>query len=85
MAPHQLPGSGNSQAVYLSSSRLGSRHRVVFQPYTREQLIQIVAARVEGLDVFSPNAITFAAAKVCSIPLVREGVGPPPLGRLHPV
>lgn len=39
---------------------------MVFQPYTRQQLSQIVAARLEGLDVFEPNAILFAAAKVRS-------------------
>lgn len=42
---------------------------MVFQPYTREQLSQIVAARLEGLDVFEPNAIAFAAAKVSLYPI----------------
>lgn len=59
-----------SPAVRLWSSRLGSRYRVVFKPYTRQQLSEIVTARLEGLDVFEPNAIKFAAAKVQSTHLV---------------
>ena len=38
----------------------------MFKPYTRQQLSEIVTARLEGLDVFEPNAIKFAAAKVRS-------------------
>ena len=44
-------------------SRLGGR-RIVFQPYTQQQLVEIVQTRLEGLNVFEPSAIRFAAAKV---------------------
>ena len=46
-----------------SCSRLGGR-RIVFQPYTQQQLVEIVQTRLDGLDVFEPSAIRFAAAKV---------------------
>jgi len=49
-------------------SRLGGR-RIVFQPYTQQQLVQIVQTRLDGLDVFEPSAIRFAAAKVAASPL----------------
>jgi len=49
-------------------SRLGGR-RIVFQPYTQQQLVQIVQTRLDGLDVFEPSAIRFAAAKVGDSPL----------------
>ena len=47
------------------ASRLGSR-RVVFQPYRREQLQAIVAARLADAgvtDAFEENAMKYAASK----------------------
>ena len=42
--------------------------RINFQPYTRDQLIEIVDARLSGLgEVMEPDAIRFAAAKVSSV------------------
>lgn len=38
--------------------------RVVFQPYTRQQLETIAKTRLEGLDVFEGRAIEYAARKV---------------------
>ena len=40
--------------------------RVVFQPYTRQQLETIAKTRLEGLDVFEGRAIEYAARKVIS-------------------
>ncbi|KAL0033288.1 hypothetical protein WJX77_001908 [Trebouxia sp. C0004] len=48
------------------ASRLGSR-RVVFQPYTRQQLETIAKTRLEGLDVFESRAIEYAARKVAAV------------------
>ena len=42
--------------------------RVTFQPYTRAQLVDIITQRLkdaDALEAFDPNAITFAARKVC--------------------
>jgi hypothetical protein len=36
----------------------------VFQPYTREQLKEIVHSRLEGIQAFDPRAIHLCAAKV---------------------
>ena len=41
--------------------------RVTFQPYTRQQLVEIVLQRLrdaEAVEAFDENAITFAARKV---------------------
>ena len=38
--------------------------RVVFQPYTRQQLETIASSRVDGLDCFEKRAIEYAARKV---------------------
>ena len=38
--------------------------RVVFQPYSRQQLETIAKTRLEGLNVFEPRAIEYAARKV---------------------
>ncbi|KAL3142669.1 hypothetical protein ABBQ38_002975 [Trebouxia sp. C0009 RCD-2024] len=48
------------------ASRLGSR-RVVFQPYTRQQLETIAKTRLEGLNVFESRAIEYAARKVAAV------------------
>ena len=40
--------------------------RVVFQPYSRQQLETIAKTRLEGLNVFEPRAIEYAARKVNS-------------------
>jgi len=48
-------------------SRLG-RDRLTFAPYTRQQLLSIMMARLETLeDVFDCDAIQFCAAKVASV------------------
>ena len=47
------------------ASRLGSR-RVTFQPYTRQQLVDIITQRLKDADAlgaFDANSITFAARK----------------------
>ena len=43
--------------------------RVVFQPYTRQQLETIAKTRLEGLDIFEGRAIEYAARKVPLLPL----------------
>jgi len=48
------------------SSRLGLT-RCQFPPYTHEQLICIVAARLDGLEVFDPDAVQLVARKVASL------------------
>ena len=50
------------------ASRLGLG-RVVFKPYTREQITAILSARLRGLPAFDPHAIKLASAQV------REGGG----------
>lgn len=53
------------------ASRLGGR-RVVFQPYTRPQLVAIIDSRLQqaGLaHTFAPNAINMACSKVCPEPV----------------
>lgn len=44
-------------------SRLAGR-RQGFQPYSRDQLRQIVAARLEGIDVIDRSAISLITSKV---------------------
>eukprot|EP00887_Chlorella_sp_A99_P005150 scaffold40.g5150.t1 len=49
--------------------RIGSRlagRRVVFHPYTREQLERIVGSRLEGVPAFDARAVTFIARKVAN-------------------
>ena len=41
-----------------------SYRRVVFQPYTRQQLETIAKTRLDGLNVFESRAIEYAARKV---------------------
>merc|ERR1719369_2463242 len=48
------------------SSRLGLT-RQTFQPYNHTQLQTIVASRLEGLQVFQPEAIQLVARKVASL------------------
>lgn len=47
-------------------SRLGMT-RVVFQPYTRQQIERIVSSRLEGLSVFDNDAIQMCSRKVASL------------------
>merc|ERR550519_921565 len=47
-------------------SRVGLT-RQIFQPYTHQQLQQIVASRLEGLEVFRADAIQLVARKVASL------------------
>lgn len=48
------------------ASRLGLV-RVTFAPYTKEQLIEIIKSRLEGLDVFKEGAVEFCASKVVTV------------------
>ena len=48
------------------SSRLGTQ-RVVFKPYTRPQLAQIIEHRLSATKVFSPDAIRFCASAVAGV------------------
>jgi origin recognition complex subunit 1 len=52
--------------VHRVSSRIGLR-RLTFQPYTREQLAEIVRTRLDGLDVFSADAIDLCSRKVAAV------------------
>ncbi|EFN52332.1 hypothetical protein CHLNCDRAFT_139139 [Chlorella variabilis] len=50
-------------------ARIGSRlagRRVVFQPYSKDQLQEIIKARLEGLSAFQPNALEFISRKVAN-------------------
>lgn len=49
--------------------RIGSRlagRRIVFQPYSKEQLTTIITSRLEGTSVFKPQALEFIARKVAN-------------------
>lgn len=46
------------------SSRLGLT-RMTFQPYTFQQLEQIVLSRMNGRSVFEEDALQLVARKVC--------------------
>lgn len=49
--------------------RIGSRlagRRVVFQPYSRDQLNEIIKSRLDGLAAFQPNALEFISRKVAN-------------------
>ncbi|KAI9497187.1 P-loop containing nucleoside triphosphate hydrolase protein [Zychaea mexicana] len=48
------------------SSRMGLT-RINFQPYTYQQLYQIVESRLEGIDAFETEAVEFAARKVSAV------------------
>eukprot|EP01083_Nonionella_stella_P179957 640345_1 len=48
------------------SSRLGT-HRVVFTPYSRHQLTQIIKQRLVSTKVFSADAIRFCASAVAGV------------------
>ncbi|KAK7872228.1 hypothetical protein R5R35_012086 [Gryllus longicercus] len=48
------------------TSRLGLT-RLTFQPYTHKQLEEIVKARLEGINVFDPDAVQFVSRKVASV------------------
>ncbi|KAJ3343122.1 Origin recognition complex, subunit 1 [Gonapodya sp. JEL0774] len=48
------------------SSRLGLK-RMNFQPYTFQQLSEIVQSRLVGIDVFDKDAIEFVARKVSAV------------------
>jgi len=54
------------QVANKISSRLGLT-RLIFQPYTHSELEEIVKLRLEELNVFDMDAITFAARKVASV------------------
>jgi Cdc6-like AAA superfamily ATPase len=41
--------------------------RINFQPYTHQQLYQIVESRLEGIDAFETEAVEFAARKVSAV------------------
>lgn len=42
-------------------------NRINFKPYDFRQLDEILHARIEGLEVFIPSAIMFAAKKVAGV------------------
>ncbi|KAL4434835.1 hypothetical protein ABPG77_005362 [Micractinium sp. CCAP 211/92] len=49
--------------------RIGSRlagRRIVFQPYSKDQLTTIITSRLEGTSVFKPQALEFIARKVAN-------------------
>ncbi|KAF7722245.1 Origin recognition complex, subunit 1 [Apophysomyces ossiformis] len=48
------------------SSRMGLT-RINFQPYTHQQLYQIVESRLQGIDAFEKDAMEFAARKVSAV------------------
>ncbi|ETO25913.1 origin recognition complex subunit [Reticulomyxa filosa] len=48
------------------SSRIGLQ-RILFKPYNREQLKQIIQSRLECLEVFTPDAIAYCASTVASV------------------
>jgi len=48
------------------TSRLGHQ-RIAFQPYDANQLVQIVASRLKGLEIFQASAIELAARRVSAI------------------
>lgn len=54
------------QVMSKISSRLGLS-RMIFQPYTHSELEEIVELRLEELDLFEPDAITYAARKVAAV------------------
>lgn len=54
------------QVLNKISSRLGLT-RMIFQPYTHAQLEEIVTLRLQELNIFDMDAITFAARKVAAV------------------
>ncbi|KAI8393982.1 P-loop containing nucleoside triphosphate hydrolase protein [Radiomyces spectabilis] len=48
------------------SSRMGLT-RINFQPYTHQQLYEIVESRLDGIDAFEKEAVEFAARKVSAV------------------
>ncbi|PRW61222.1 Origin recognition complex subunit 1 [Chlorella sorokiniana] len=49
--------------------RIGSRlagRRVVFQPYSKDQLVTIVRSRLEGIEAFHPNSVEFIARRIAN-------------------
>ncbi len=47
---------------------MGAAQKVVFEPYTKQQLAAILRQRLEQLPgpVFEPHALALCAAKVCT-------------------
>lgn len=43
--------------------------RLTFQPYTFKQLQEIVCSRLEGLQIFEPDAVELASRKVSTEPV----------------
>lgn len=52
--------------LHRVSSRLGLQ-RVVFQPYSHEQLATIISNRLAGVSAFEPSALQLAARKVGAV------------------
>eukprot|EP01117_Protostelium_nocturnum_P017122 TRINITY_DN6916_c0_g1_i3.p1 TRINITY_DN6916_c0_g1~~TRINITY_DN6916_c0_g1_i3.p1 ORF type:complete len:339 (-),score=59.59 TRINITY_DN6916_c0_g1_i3:39-1055(-) len=48
------------------ASRVGKR-RIMFNPYHKEQLTEIIHSRLQDIHAFDMNAIKFAAARVASV------------------
>ena len=47
------------------TSRIGNR-RLVYKPYTSQQIEQIIRTRLVKLPIFEPDAITFACKKIAT-------------------
>lgn len=47
-------------------SRMGM-NRLVFSPYTRDQIERILRERLEGVDIFDSSAVQFCAMKVAAV------------------
>eukprot|EP00123_Amoebidium_parasiticum_P009348 comp19413_c0_seq1/m.22492 comp19413_c0_seq1/g.22492 ORF comp19413_c0_seq1/g.22492 comp19413_c0_seq1/m.22492 type:complete len:737 (-) comp19413_c0_seq1:607-2817(-) len=53
----------------MLSQKVGSRlglHRLTFEPYTYAQLCEIIGARLEGLNIFKPEAINLCTRKIAA-------------------
>ena len=48
------------------SSRIGT-NRIVYEPYTKEQIEEIISQRLEGVDIFKRDSVRLSAAKVSKI------------------
>ncbi|OMJ66266.1 hypothetical protein SteCoe_36947 [Stentor coeruleus] len=51
--------------IHKVSSRMGNK-QIVFAPYSRDQLQEIITKRLKDTEAFTPDAILFCSAKVAS-------------------
>ena len=47
------------------TSRMGNR-RVVYKPYTSQQIEKILLCRLQGFEIILPEAITFIGKKIAT-------------------